>query len=336
MKRVLILGLLLAILAIPAFAETAVAAPAEQAYTIHVVQPGETLYGIAMRYGVSATAIANANNLYNPDFIYAGQRLVIPGTSAPPSGQYPPPSSCTYTVRLGDTLSSIAARYGTTVTALMQVNGISNPNFIYAGQVLTIPGCGNQQPSCPNCPPPGHHPKPPPHPGHPPCGQTYTVKPGDSLSRIAAWYGTTVSALAHANGLSYPYVIHPGQTLVIPCHGTTPPAKPPTGLHPAACAREVQIVDPLQGEHVDGTVQIIGSAKIADFQFYKLEYAMGHTPLDTAFHSINDVYRTPAWDTVLGTWYVGNMPAGAYTLRLTAVDNRGQFPTPCNVQIWID
>jgi hypothetical protein len=84
---------------------------------------------------------------------------------------------------------------------------------------------------------------------------------------------------------------------------------------------------------VAGTVQVIGTANIPDFQFYKLEYAMGHSPLESAFASINQVYTTPVQDTVLGTWFVGNMPAGAYTLRLTAVDNRGQYPSPCDVHI---
>ena len=318
---------------------TAEASPAQQGYTVHVVQPGETLYSIAMRYGVSAAAIASANNIYNPDLIYAGQSLVIPGSYAPPAPPAPHPApGGTYVVQLGDTLSAIAWKFGTTVSALMAANNITNPNWIYAGQVLVIPGAGSYPPSYPpNYPPsnpPGH--QPPPH-EPPACGFTYTVCHGDTVSSIAARYHTTVQAVARANGLSYPYVIYPGQRLHIPCGGV-PPTKPPTPgkLSPAACAREVQIVQPLEGQHLTGVVQIVGSAKIADFQFYKLEYASGHTPLDTAFHSINDVYRTPAWDTVLGTWYVDNMPNGAYTLRLTAVDNRGQFPAPCNVHVYID
>jgi hypothetical protein len=134
--------------------------------------------------------------------------------------------------------------------------------------------------------------------------------------------------------------------LHIPCDGGTPPQRPQPGkpgkqptktpsLSPAACAREVQIVRPLEGQNVSGAVQIIGSARINDFQFYKVEYAMGHSPLDSSFHSINEVHRTAVSDSVLTTWYVGNMPAGAYTLRLTAVDNSGQYPRPCNVHIHV-
>lgn len=326
MRRLVVLVVLATMLMLPGLTRTAAAAPAEQGYTVHIVQLGETLYAIAMRYGVSASAIASANNIYNPDLIFAGQRLVIPGTHAPPPpGPHPTPPGSVYIVQPGDTLSSIAWRHGTTVSALMAVNNLHNPDFIYVGQRLTIPG--------------GHVPGPgpkPPHPKPPACGYTYTVVRGDTLSRIAARHGTTVHVLARANGLSYPYTIFPGQRLHIPCAYPGKPApKPEPEPRPAACPREVQIVQPGEGATVSGVVQIVGSAKIDDFQFYKLEYAMGHTPLESAFHSINDVYTTPAWDTVLGTWYVGNMPDGAYTLRLTAVDNRGQFPRPCDVHIHI-
>ena len=339
MRRLVILGLICLMFLLPGLVRPAAA---QSGYggsgTVHVVQFGETLYGIAMHYGVPAQSIAAANNIYNPDLIYAGQRLVIPGSTMPgPSPMQPPPASGVYIVQLGDTLSSIAYRFGTTVSALMYANNLTNPNYIYAGQQLVIPG-GQPAPPIP--------PGPPGPPGPHPCGQRYTVCRGDTLSGIAVRYGTTVTALATVNGLSYPYLIYPGQQLFIPCGpgghpgkpGGHPPAKPTPkpSLKPAACAREIQIVQPREQEHVSGVVQIVGSAKIADFQFYKLEYAASHTPLANAFHSINEVHRTPAWDTVLGTWYVGNMPAGPYTLRLTVVDNRGQYPQPCDVHIHLN
>lgn len=339
MRRLVILMLLAAML-LPLLAAPHTAQAQGSGGTVHVVQLGETLYSIARHYGVDATAIATANHLVNPNYIYAGQSLTIPGGSMPSYGHGgPPPPGGTYTVQLGDTLSSIAWRFGTTISALMAANNLPNANYIFAGQVLVIPGGSG--------PPPVEKPAyEPPMPGYYPprhsydCGYYYAVKPGDTLSGIAAWHGTTVYALAHANGLRYPYTIYAGQRLHIPCDGGTPrrpkPGKQPTpapSLHPAACAREVQIVRPLQGESVNGVVQIIGTARIGNFQFYKVEYAMGHSPLDSAFHSIDDVHRTPVGDSVLTTWYVGNMPAGMYTVRLTAVDTSGQFPRPCNVHI---
>lgn len=312
---------------------------------VHVVQLGETLTGIAARYGVSAEAIAAANGIFNWNYIFAGQQLTIPGSYRPPAPGHggPPPAGGYHVVRLGETLYGIAWQYGTSVSSILAANDILNPDYIYAGQRLVIPGMGM---------PPGHG-RPPSY-DEPPatCGRSYIVKPGDTLSGIAAWHGTTSYVVAAANAIAYPYIIYPGQSLHIPCHGQRPPAHRPPGdkpdgrprpkptarpnLQPAACAREVQIVSPREGEHVSGSLQIMGTADIANFQFYKLEYAMGHVPLDSAFASIGHTVGDPVRDGVLRSWYVGNMPAGAYTLRLTAVDNTGNFPRPCNVHFYID
>ncbi len=94
----------------------------------------------------------------------------------------------TYTVRPGDTLWAIARRYGTTVEALVQANGIADPNLIYVGQVLRVPAAA----------------------------VTYTVRPGDTLWAIARRYGTTVEALVQANGIADPNLIYVGQVLRIP------------------------------------------------------------------------------------------------------------------------
>ena len=101
-----------------------------------------------------------------------------------------------YTVQRGDTLWSIARRFGTTVGRLASLNGIQNPSLIYPGQVLRLPG----------------------HAGSGTVGAsggpiTYTVRRGDTLWAIARRFGTTVSALAAENGIQNPSLIYPGQVL---------------------------------------------------------------------------------------------------------------------------
>ena len=114
-------------------------------------------------------------------------------TPATPSKPTPQPSTVTYTVQPGDTLSGIAAAYDTTYQHLAAINGIANPNLIYPGQVLTISGGGASAPQ-----------------------QTvYTVKSGDTLSGIAAAFGTTYQRLAAVNGIRNPNLIYPGQQIVI-------------------------------------------------------------------------------------------------------------------------
>lgn len=137
--------------------------PTNQETVTYTVVRGDTLSRIARRFGTTFTAIAQANNLADPNLIYVGQVLTIPGATAPPPTDNggddenvtnpPPTSEGTYTVVRGDTLSSIARRFGTSTTAIAQLNGITNPNLIFVGQVLRIPGGGTPPPGDTNPPP---------------------------------------------------------------------------------------------------------------------------------------------------------------------------------------
>ncbi len=104
---------------------------------------GDTLFGIALRFGTTYYQLAQMNALYNPHWIYVGQRLNVPcGSSIPPSndpGNYGLAICNYYVVQRGDWLMLIAARFGTTWTTIAKVNGLSNPNVIYAGMRLAIP-----------------------------------------------------------------------------------------------------------------------------------------------------------------------------------------------------
>jgi len=150
MKKLSIVALVVfAALLLTAASPGQAVAAAPAAY--HVVAPGETLSSIAARYGVSTWSLANANGIWNWNYVYVGQVLVVPYGGypyytryyyPPYPGYYPRPTyGCYYWVRYGDTMSSIAARYGTNPWTLARANGIYNLNWIYAGQRLLIPGC---------------------------------------------------------------------------------------------------------------------------------------------------------------------------------------------------
>lgn len=106
--------------------------PAPQ-YITYVIQPGNTLSGIAQRFGTSVRTLAELNGISDPDKIYAGNTIRVPenGSSGGSAPVY-------YTIRPGDTLSGIALKYGTTVSALARLNGISDPDKIYAGDRIRI------------------------------------------------------------------------------------------------------------------------------------------------------------------------------------------------------
>lgn len=99
----------------------------------HTVRPGESLYSIGQYYNVNWMEIARANGITAPYTIYVGQVLTIPMSTPMPMPMQQ------HVVQQGETLSSIAAQYGTTWQAIAQLNNIKDPNVIFPGMVLKIP-----------------------------------------------------------------------------------------------------------------------------------------------------------------------------------------------------
>ncbi len=114
------------------------AAPTTTTPIIHVVQSGENLFRIGLRYGFDVNVMAAANGLLNPNRIYIGQQLIVPAGAYIPV-PVTPPAPVWHVVRTGETLSSIALDYGVTLSALMTANNLLNPNLVYIGQTLIIP-----------------------------------------------------------------------------------------------------------------------------------------------------------------------------------------------------
>ena len=107
---------------------------------VYIVRYGDTLSGIAYRYGVTTSAIMRANGIVNAHRIYRGQRLIIPGPYVP--SPTPAPGGTYYVVRWGDTLAKIAMRFRVSTWSVAAANNIANPNVIYPGQRFWIPGYG--------------------------------------------------------------------------------------------------------------------------------------------------------------------------------------------------
>jgi LysM repeat protein len=201
----------------------------------HTVQPGETLTGIARRYGLSAAGLQALNGIEDQNSIFVGQVLALaaptpeptagprptePGAAAE-SAATPEPSAAepiptpepapivrsgspigslnrTYQIVFGDTLPRIALRQGVDAAALASLNGFTSVNDpLAAGQTLLLPATADElRPSTP--------------------AQEHVVAPGESLSGIAQAYGTTTGDLMAANAISDANAIYPGQRLLIP------------------------------------------------------------------------------------------------------------------------
>ena len=145
-KRIFRLILLIATLA-AACASTGRASAWSGCSGYVTVQWGDTLSGLASSCGTTVDAIRAANPGMGW-WLYAGQVLYMPQGYSAPASYYPPQTAGrTYVVQWGDTLYSIARRYGTTVSAIQSMNGLANPNYIRAGQVLSLPCGGSVTPS---------------------------------------------------------------------------------------------------------------------------------------------------------------------------------------------
>jgi LysM repeat protein len=224
---------------------------------LHTVQRGDTVGGLATRYGSSIEAIQQANDLDDSYLIFRGQGLIIPvrivpatetpsptpivivvtATAVPTTvaggepgtgGPVTTPNTGVYVVVPGDNLSGIARRFNTTVGTLVQLNGIANPNRIFVGQQLRLPGStGGALPTPAPTTPPSATPvatqvtQPQATPviiptQTPSTPATYVVQPGDNLYRIAIRYNVSLTALGSANNISNYNLIFVGQVLQIP------------------------------------------------------------------------------------------------------------------------
>ncbi len=244
----------------------------------YVVQPGDTLWSIATRFGTSVDVLTARNGLADPDRLVVGQVLLVPGPStvAVAAAQA---GGLTYAVQPGDTVWSIGRRFGVSPSAIIAANGLANPNLLAVGQLLRIPVAPAPMPGftvpaspggsgadpVPTAPPTTTPPttaaptttrpptttappttRPPtttvpattvPPPTAPPTTVrlTYRVVSGDTLFSIARRFGVTVAAITNANGITNANSLAVGQVLVIPSTptATTQPApttttRPPT------------------------------------------------------------------------------------------------------------
>jgi LysM repeat protein len=157
---------------------------------IYIVARGDTLRSLATRFNTTVDALLAANrNITNPNVIYEGQHLTVYVSTTPPPPTTPPPSGGTYYVVRGDTLRKIAAKFNTTVDAILRVNPqIYNPNIIYVGQAITIPAAPT----------------------------AHVVQRGETLRIIAGKYGTTVDAILKLNSnIKNPNLIYVGQIIIV-------------------------------------------------------------------------------------------------------------------------
>lgn len=195
---------------------TTVAAVSTRVPTTYTVRQGDTVSGIAARYGLSAQEVLVRNGLGWNTIIHPGQTLHLASTPAVTTASARTSATGSYHVKQGDTVSGIAARVGVSTTALLSANKLSQRSVIYPGQTLRVPTAGATAApvaSVAAAPTSGS--------GNASSARAGSVKigTGDTIASIAAAHGVSVSALLSANGLTYTSTIYAGKTLVLPSSG---------------------------------------------------------------------------------------------------------------------
>jgi peptidoglycan-N-acetylglucosamine deacetylase len=242
-RRPLLLRPAIALLAVAGLVlgSGALAAAAPAPGETHTVASGDTLSGIAERYGVPLRTVFALNGLGPSSVIHPGDVIRLTGEAAEPGTPPPaegPPAARSHTVRLGDTLGRIAASYGVPLATVFELNGLGWSSIIRPGDVIRLPG---------------EAPAPHPRSEVPSAGRSHTVRPGDTLGQIAARNGVALDAVLQLNGLDRSSLIFPGDVLRLPAGdsggagsgGSAPPAvaQDPLRTGPNATSRVILTYD---------------------------------------------------------------------------------------------
>lgn len=194
-------------------------APATSAAAVHTVAPGETLWGIAMANNLPTSAVATANGLSPEARVVAGTNLTIPAPGQTPTPPITPaPSAGTggggYRVQPGDTLSDIAARQGISLSALAAANAMKTDAWVISGTSLRLPAAGSVQAA------------PAAQSSAPQAMGAYTVRPGDTLSGLAAAARVPAVQMAYMNGLDPQAQLIAGTVIKLPTGAAITPSGP--------------------------------------------------------------------------------------------------------------
>src|SRR5690606_29980592 len=211
--------------AVAAASATTAAAKTQSAVpSTYTVKAGDTVSGIAGRYGLATASVLALNGLGWKSLIFPGQVLKLTSGHAAPTPQ-PAPSANggRYTIVKGDTISGIAARFGVSTQSVLTANGLGWSSIIYPGQTIAIPGtvlAAEKVSSVTPAPAPAPavpEPTTPvvstPPPALPP---RYRIVRGDTISSIAKKFSVSIQSILDANGLTWSSIIYAGRSLTIP------------------------------------------------------------------------------------------------------------------------
>lgn len=223
----------------------------QPSFQTYIVQPGDTMWKISQRFGVSLDALLRANGMTEGSFIYVGQKINIPQNSPSKNES----NGQVHIVQPGDTMWKISQRYGVSLEALLYENGMRDGSIIYVGQKIYIPSTASNKPYVRYI--------------------SHVVAKGEYLWLLSYKYGVPVQDIADANGISTSTVLYEGQTLKIPQYVV--PVKPTPGPRYGELLdwwTEAQYVFPL------GAVATVEDFETGICYSVKRTYGAGHADVE--------------------------------------------------------
>ena len=236
---------------------------ASAAPATYMVAAGDTVSGIAGRFGLATASVLALNGLGWKSIIFAGQTLKLTASGAVPAVKVTAQKATTrYTIQTGDTIGGIAAKLGLSTQVLLSANGLGWSSIIYPGQTIAIPGSATVASVAPasqvrivetsSVTPATNAPV------------TYTIASGDTVAGIAARFGVSSQAILTANNLTWSSIIYSGHTIVIPSAVPNIPSSPsaivPMSTEMAANARTIVAVGRSLGVSDYGLVIALAAA----------------------------------------------------------------------------
>ncbi|MDJ0338848.1 LysM peptidoglycan-binding domain-containing protein [Cryobacterium sp. PH31-O1] len=208
-------------------------APIQVAPVQYSVVDGDTVSGIAARFGLSTAAVLALNGLDSRALIFAGQVLTLTQAAAPAAAPAVPAASAgSYTVQSGDTISGIASAHGLKTADVLGANGLTGSSVIFPGQVVLLAAAPAMEAAVFVAPVAA-------------AVATHTIASGETITAVASAAGVSVQAVLDANGLGWSSIIYPGQVLTLPVTG--PPASVAAAAAPITVAT-AGVVTPMSEE----------------------------------------------------------------------------------------
>ncbi|GAA3864038.1 hypothetical protein GCM10022381_04940 [Leifsonia kafniensis] len=251
--------------AVAASAASAVPATVTAAPKDYLVVEGDTISGIAGRFGLSTASVLALNGLGWQAVIFPGQKLTLSvqntGTQSIQRPVSPASEISRYTIKSGDTISGIASAHGLTTNAVLRANGLSTSSVIFPGQAIVLPESGAGA-SSPVEPVSSTQPAA--------SASTYTIVSGDTISGVASALGVSVQSILDANGLSWESMIYPGQNLAVPIGHAAESAvwvtpQEPAAAPPAQVAPDVVALTDEMRQNANTIISIGRSTGISDY-----------------------------------------------------------------------